>query len=356
MKKILGMAVIALFLVSMVPAALAQGGNDAAGSGAGEGEGNDTIDAAEADAAMSGTGVQAVSKGDLTSVRTQLQERRQDIKANLEQARERYVAARQNYATARAAHLETRERFLETREQFNECKGDQSEDCQQVREEIRLQTRDVLAGTADRVTAMMEKLSGRIEMSGLSDEDKAERIAAIDARIAEIGAARQSAEGISENSTPQEIRAAAQDLKQSWAKTRANLKVNSARMINERIGGIVVQMEQVSTKLDAVIARLESKGYDTSAAESLRPEFDAKVQSANDHYDAAQALFGQVSIEDAEASETKVSEAHTHIVAAKQDLKDARDILRSIVQEIRSTGNGDAALEEQEELAESGAE
>ena len=310
--------VLALFLLA-VPVAFAE---DDAGNAADDAVTIESVD--NADAATTATQVTTQEKA---------RERLAIAKTNIAKVREQFEAAKQQYATAREQYTEAKQSIEENRERLRECKEEATEDCKLVVKEVKKDVKDFLLGAADRILAALEKVQSRVEASSMTDDEKLEILADIEERIAAVDAAKESINALTETSTKAEIKEVTAELKDAWKGARAGLKTGVGRLANEKIHGVVVKSEQLQTKLERTIAKLEEQGYDVSGIEDLKAEFDAKIADAKTHYDAAVAMYAQ-EIVPGEVDEL-MKEANAEMKAAQESLKEAHQVLKEIVDEIK---------------------
>ena len=347
MRKTITALAMALLIVAMAPFAAAEEmrqprmqADTANGSpepmliAAGNGSGNGTGDGPRPVLISAEINESRIRLRQITRERLQLAQQ------NFEQARHRYQNAKQRFGQAR-------QRLNDERPRYRECAGDQSEECQQVRRETKQNAKQYLLGSADRVISMMEQIKERVRScEQMSEEEAQERIAAIDAKIAEIQASRGTIEGLNNESDPAEIRNAVNEIKQSWTGSRQEMKRSAGRLINAKIGGVVVKSQKLQERLENAIANLEEAGEDTTELESLMDEFNAKLESANEHYKAAREQYRKSGSE-AEIS-SAMQEANRQMQQSRNELKEAHSVLSQIMRQIRAAQGGDEALEEAE--------
>lgn len=275
---------------------------------------------------------------------TQLKER---IQERVELARERYVQAKERYQTVKQNYIQARERINQTKEAYNACKGETTEECDQIRTNAKTQSKEFLKNSADRVTAMLQKVKERISASeDLTDEEVAERVAEIDAKIAEIEEAQDTIGNLDNESTNAEIRAAVGKINQAWKRSQTVMKRQVGDLTNEKIGGIVVKSEKLSERLQNAIGKLEEQGEDVSELEDLMEDFNGKVESANENQEKAREQYriAKTPGKTDEAMQT----ANRYMQEAHKQLQEAHSTLSQMLRQIKQTRQGQEALEEAE--------
>jgi hypothetical protein len=286
--------VAALFVLSIVPFALA----DDNGSDQG------TVDAGT-DVSVTAS-VNASDNGSGHQTREQMKERLQQAKDKIDQTRERMMNAHENILKARLGFMEARDRL--------HAKNATADDKQQF-----------LLSASDKVLELLNTLKSKVEASNSTDSQE---LADINAAIDQMTTAQATIQGLDlSTASKDDIRAAAKQLEDAWKNAREVLKEGAGKHINHRVGLIAEQMSHLSAKLDTILSRLSAKGYDVSVATDLKAQFDVKLSSAQSHFDKATSLFDSKDVQG----------ANTEVRAALSDLKDARDLLKQIVQSIRKT-------------------
>ncbi len=276
-------------------------------------------------------------------IRERLQEKKEEIREKFAEAAEKYLEARQQ-------HLEKRQDFLAAKQEVVKCRGDDSTECEEAREKVKSDAKEYLVKIADVVLESLDKVAAKVsESEDLTEEEKAELLADIDERIADVEEAKATVQESDDNA---EITKAAITIKTEWAKTRVTLKHAVGRVVNARIGGIIVQSEKLGEKLERILERLEDKGHDVSEAEGLVEDFDAKIAEAKGHYDAAQESYKDAKDNIGNGAVDMVADGHKSMVDAHKALKEARVILKDIVKAIKASGNGDSAIEDEAEDSE----
>ncbi|MFH1064652.1 MAG: hypothetical protein V1729_06220 [Candidatus Woesearchaeota archaeon] len=395
-KKISAILVLAIFLMSMIPMAFAQDEDAPQPELYGENESTaeDTTDDAQATTPRDALRAKQIEARE--NLREQVQEKAEEIKnesrekaqekvqelkedvkekvqerraefrerlsdkefsplkrakATLEKAREKYQNAKENYAQARERYQERRGEFIEAKEQYQSCKGDDSEECLALREDLKEKAKPHLTNVADLILKELERLREKIQSSeDLSEEEVAEITADIDAKIAEIQAAKDEIENLGEDATKEEINAAAKTIKDAWQKAKLSIKKHAARAVNARLGNLVHTTEKLEERLYNARDKLVEKGLDVSALDAKLSDFSSELDNAADLYNQAKALWKDAT------SDTDVENAGEQVKAllteAKQALTNAKNMLREVVSEIKSLNNGNLDTVVEEEASE----
>jgi len=266
-------------------------------------------------------------------------------KTKLGEAKGRFLDAKEKYSEAKEKYADTGLEFQDAKEKIAECKDQNTTECAQLEDEIRAKAKEHLLNIADVIIENLNKIKTKAESSeDLTEEEAAELIEKIDAQIQEIEDIKAKIEAAE---TKEEITEAAKELKDKWALLKENAEVHAGRVVNARIGGIIVKSKQLEDKLNKVLERMAEKGIDTSPVESLVTEFNAKIDSAAEHYKLAVEKFEEVKATETPDSEI-INEAQEHMKEAHNALQEAQQILKDITSAIKQSG-GEEELEESDE-------
>lgn len=317
MKQIMAGIMLALLLLSMLPFAAAQEENQET-TNAGATESTNTQDA----------DTSALESGDSDKTRVDKRMRAQYVfKANnarerLEQAEEKYLGSRQRYLEARANFAEKRGEIRDLRLQLRDCTGD---DCAKIKAEIRAGAPPFLQNAGEAMLTALRRLRERMEESNMEETDKQEALVDIDARIAAVQDAMTTLANLGEDAAKEEIKAAAQQLRQVWRETRPLLRSAAGRLVTSRYAGVIERAEHLKTKLERILERMEADGITVDTLEQLLADFSQKIDEAKAAHAESIELFN--------AGDEQG--AHTKLKEAKQKLKEAHQILKELSRGIR---------------------
>jgi uncharacterized coiled-coil DUF342 family protein len=294
-------------------------------------------------------------------VASQLQERNRErlelqqqfkerLKEFQEQSKERMKAAREQLQQLKQQYDETRDRFKTEREHIQDdrkefllCRnetanGTNATGCLKIHERVRSEAKPYLLSSVDMILDALNRVKAHIAASeGLTAEQKADLTAKIDASILAVQQARLSAQNLTNQSTSDDVRDAARDIRWRWNGTKPVLNDAAAEVVNAKLGNIVQSVEQLSTKIHAVRDRLVSQGKNVTALDEKIAEFDGNLTLAKQEWQAAVAALNSTAGD-------RAQQAHEHVQKAKGYLKEVREILREIVNDIRKLNGSIAPL------------
>ena len=335
--------VLALFLGSIMPFVAADEGRD---EGTAEDVPEATLYTEESnegkrfESAREEMKIRAEAKrAELQTKRTAMQEKneakRSALRARFEAAKEARTMKRETFQQFKEQRQQikqdreaARTQLGEVRDTLRDCGAQDTPECEAARGKARDASRTFLTKAAEHIIAVLERTRERVEASDLSAEAKAELIADIDAKLAEVAAAQESVSSLGADATKQDLKDAAQIIRDVWNDSKKSIKKGVSKAASHRIGGVIQKMDHLDDKFDRVITQLKKQGKDTSSAEAKTAEFEAKLEAAEKLHAEALALFESG---DHPAAAEKIRAAHA-------ELKAAHLMLKGIVQEIRGIG------------------
>lgn len=320
MKKMIAVLFAALLIVSAIPA-FAQDVGVEVEAEADSGDADDSDDQSE----QSNEGEGRTR----TEVRAEFRERLEDGRERRERIR---TEVREEVKEFRSEMRADAKAFLDLRVRVRTaCKQDDaSTGCTELRAEMHAEAKERLVSSADRMIALLEEAKDRIEASGLDATVKAELIARIDAHIQAIADAKADAEALSDTPTRAEIQEISRELREAWKDSRQDLRVGIGRTVNMRMAGILEKSEQLEKRFDRVIAKLQEKGIDTTSIEAQQDAYAALIAEARAAHLSSVQLFAQ----------GDVTAAHEQLTIAKAKLKEAHQLLKELVADIRAANQG----------------
>ncbi|MBW3001631.1 hypothetical protein KY338_00555 [Candidatus Woesearchaeota archaeon] len=322
MKKLFALFVMAIFLISLVPAAFAieDAGTD-----------NTTAQANQ----MRAKKIKPMSvKARAEKLKEKHIEIRERYQKNKELMKERLNTAKERRKVAIQHHQEAKEKINARKAQLAGCKDNNSTECMDARKETRLQTKRYLTNVAEHILAMIAKTKERVENSNLADDDKRDLITKLDEEAEEIASALDMLEELGEDSTKEEFKEITQIIRESWKDLRLIIKKGVGKVANGKIHAINVRLGNLKRKLHKIVDRLENAGKDTSTVKPYLETFDEKLEEAKNHRDRARSLY----------QEGKIDEAAKATKEAHGALREAHTALKNFVRALKTIKGGEDAL------------
>ena len=260
----------------------------------------------------------------------------------LEGIKERYNKSIAQYTKLKDNYLRAKLKVNATKTLIKECKNDDSIECNEIRKDVKRNSKDFLLKSADKVITFLGRLAERVKSSNIDDEIKEVILEDIGQDITDLEAAKDVIENLDGNSTDEEIREAAQTIKKIWRNAKIHAKKALGMLTNAKIGNIIHRAEKLEEKLGRTISRLEEQGYDVSEIEELVEDFKEKVDEAKEKYEEAKKEFQNNNIE----------EAHKLVKEAHRLLREAHDTLKQIFRQIKGIEQSGEEVEAEEVEAE----
>ncbi len=315
MKKTLSIVILALFLVSIIPAVFAV---------------EDTQ--ARRDAPIK----------ERVAERQDIRTAQKDQKVRAEQ--DNRGKGKEISAAVRARIEEHKKSFATFREQMKDCKAQKTQACEDVRKQVRSQAKLYLKDTVQDVLDNLKAVRAKVAASQADDKDK--KLAELDAAIANVEESQTTVDALPADATAEAVKDATKDVQDKWQHARKAIKLNEAEHVNFGLHGVVVRAEKLEKKLDKTLARLKAKGVDTSSADANIAECKDHVKLARENADKAKAKFIEARKTPANF-ETLVREGHSFLAEARIELKKAQDALKEALRAIKALREGAKTLQEE---------
>lgn len=261
-------------------------------------------------------------------------------KIKLDKAKEKFAQVKEKFNQVKQK-LEQAGAKLEKAKENKICKDKpDSEECTKAREELRLAAKEKLSSQAEQILENLNKIKSNVEANeALSEEDSAKIIAFIDEKIAAVTAAKAK---IDAAQTKEEIVAAAKELANLWGEMKHKVQAYVGHIVNSRMAGIIVKSSQLEAKLERTIERMTENGKDTATVQPLVDSFKEKIVLAKDKFKQSQSLFLEIREDKMNMTGTemgqKVQEAQGLLKESKAALEEAKSILKEIVAKLREAG------------------
>lgn len=354
--KLAAVMVLLVFMLSIVPAALAgqdngnlaqAGVNEAGDAGETAGSDSEDVDEEENNAEETGENTEATDNADSTEetaddrnvkIKNVVEKRLENNERLIVQARERMEQAREKFEDAKEKYVQARERFIENKqslvmltEKIRACKDD-AEKCPKLKQELRKGIRQHLLKTSDLIERSLDRLVSKVESSIMSNEEKGQTLALITELEAELTAKKEAVEALKEEAvTNDELKVAIKELKKTWIKIRKEQRAILAGLMNSRLENVVEdKLSEMSAALGEKISEVQELGADTAELERLQAEFLAKVEETQQYQAEAQEKYQQFRNGEADIETWKQAQEQV-----RQALKESKEILREFLKEYK---------------------
>ena len=251
-------------------------------------------------------------------------------KIRVEHARKRFHEAKEHYVEARERFQEHKGNLAELRENIKECR--ESEDCEVHKKGLRKGVRNHLIKTGDLIERSLEKLSAKIEGSDLLEEEKTAALAKLAELEVKLTESNEAVKALAEEEvTNDELRNAIKDLREVWKEVRKEQRAIVSSLMNSRLENVITEkLPEFDEAMTNRIAEISELGGDVTSLEEKQAQYLAELESLQTAQDEAEEIWtsfrtGDVSIEEWREAHDKVREG----------LKEVKETIREFMKEYR---------------------
>ncbi|MFH1440145.1 MAG: hypothetical protein ABIG89_06250 [Candidatus Woesearchaeota archaeon] len=264
-------------------------------------------------------------------------EKRKISKEKLAEAKDRYLKAKDAYKDNFKEAKEKRERFLE-------LKKEKASD-----EEMLVAAKDYLNHKIDLVISHFEKVKERVQSSeNIAEERVQEETDNLNENIATLEEMKTSVDAAE---SKEDIKEIASELKNFWGKFRSSVKGYALGLINEKIKGVIVNGNDLEKKLDMMLNGVELRGLEiTDELDAKIDKFSGNIERARQSYQESTELLAKakelrknnedVADEIKEEYKGLVEQSKEKMMESKRFIKDAHDLLKDIIKELKEANKG----------------
>lgn len=211
--------------------------------------------------------------------------------------------------------------YLEARKDLNKAKvmfnnGSATE------EDIFNVSKDYLNTTIDYMITSLNETKTVLEANN-GDEDQ---IDLLEGYIGELEEAKESLEDAEDRKDLADIAKSVRDV---WKDAHKDINLSKAVHLVRGLESYLVKAERTSERLDFEITRLNESGVDTSDAEELLGEYNSLVADASEYLDLARDKY-----------QDDTTEAAAYVQLAINSIKEANEVLRDLLDEIKDQRPG----------------
>ena len=254
-------------------------------------------------------------------------------KAKVDEAERAFKEAKDKFNAENDKQKADRKKFVDVRTEWKEkCASDtDAEGCAELEARLRTHLKDYLVHTLGSITGKLEELKTSIQSSEtLSEEEAKAALADVEAQLKVAAELSAKVEALNAESTQKDIDGLVKDVRELWNDAKHPLKLHGVKVVNSRMGGVLVRSERMNLKLAHVLERMTEKGVDTTAVDGLVAQYNQKLTDAETSYKASQDLLKEAARLSGEKRVEKVQQAHAELKKAQVSLKEAHDVLRDI--------------------------
>ncbi len=350
MKKLVAVAVMMLFILSIVPVVFADNesaevkGDVKEDAQVGADTNSVSVDAgASSDVAVGvdGKGKKGMMKEKISELKEKNKEMKEDFKNSKEMMKEQIKESkemmkeerkqdREELQTERGKYRDEKKHLLDLHAEARSC-DKTTDDCKAKKTEVKKGVKQHLANTVDLIDNSLARLKERVtESKILSDADKQSALAQIDELEKKLTAEKDKVVALGDNVTNEELRGAVKELKGLWQDVSKLQRRLVADLVSSQLTHLAEKHKEYGNSLEARIAELQAKGADVTKLQTLLNEFkDEQTQLDKD-----QAILKE---KWAQVDEGKDAQGLWHDAQSdvRDDMHKTQETLRSFLAEYR---------------------
>lgn len=357
-----GLAVLAILIISILPAALAdEQGNGSGKTKEGWGDKNKTEKGiGPAEGRGLGSEVREVARQHGNSeIKTRINEivkkvlvkdfvkKREIAKEKVEKFNDDFLKAKNAYVKDKELHIKVRNEFLDLKGAYRQCNQNNSNsskvNCTELDAKLLEKGKEDLIKLTDRIIDHLDKIKSRV--SGTDNMNESEvnmTVADIDALIDELESEQELVNAAADKD---DLKAAADQIRETWKSIDYKAFNYAERVIHAEVGQIYSRTVLLETKLQIVLDRLEANGTNISTLQAQLDNFTSfvdsaklKIDDANDMFTEAKVLRAGNGTNSTGAAKQKLEEAKNLTRSAHNDLTKAHVILMQLVKQLNVRG------------------
>ncbi len=338
-QRIMGMVMLAIFMLSIVPLALADTDisvdTDVSVDTSSSTTSTDTsVESdveveAEDETQRDGRGRM---KERMREVRSQEREHRDEVRGKIievrQEMREIHKDRWEHYEEVRADLRAHHNEMLKIRAELKSCAG---ESCDTKKTELKHEVVHHVDKTLDHIDASFDHLRQRINASAsLTAEEKDAALEAIAELEVKVDAEKAKLAELDQNATKEEVKESIKDVKELVKDVRKEQRRSIALLVSAKLDHIVDRHEALSTSMQTRIDGVTAAGADASTLIAIKANFDANTEVLEADVKAAHDLWVEAAADKGKMEAWKA--AHEKVRA---DLKVSKELLREFVAEFR---------------------
>ncbi len=320
MKKLISILIISLFLVSILPIAFANGR-------------------------------ERIEKNVVEGVAKELKEENRVLKRENKIAKEGIRKEfKEKIEDLRNATKESRDELRNSRKELSDCRQNKTDNCRNLNIAVRQNYKVYLSNEADRVLALIDRAIAKVDNSTLSEEQKANLNDLLANNKDVVDAVKVKLVALEDNASKEDYKSISMELKKAWTNSNKALKYGGSILLGNRYGFVIKKAEHLQTRLNKVLDKFRSQGNDVSTLSASVEEFNSYIELAKKDVDQAKELLKSVVVDGSVKEEkSELQQARDLYKKAQDELRQAHNILKEIVKNIKEQKDGNSVLESTKE-------
>ncbi len=254
----------------------------------------------------------------------------QKYKEHVKLAREKYEELKDRRERAKEIYEQQKEELKDRRARMQEICKETPEECTSKVADFKVGAKQHLLKTQELISASLEKITNRVEDSKvLTEEEKTsalEQIAALEAKLAEE---QKKLEALGADTSREEWNAAIREFKLMWTQVRQSEQRIVSTLISSKMENLVEKHDEFYNSMLMRIDVLKGKGADTASLEEIAADFKEQLSELSGDQKAARDAW--VKATDREA----LQQAKDAQQKVRDGMKDTKETLHKFVEEYK---------------------
>lgn len=253
---------------------------------------------------------------------------------------ERGLGIKEKVGKARGLFLEAKEKFAVKVRELKEVKAkwkgcQESEDCEKQKKEFRKHSGEYLERLSDKTLKILERIKEKVVNSSVEGDFKVDLLERVENAITSVEEIQEKFAVMSEEPTKEEVKGLAIELREILKGVRPLIKISSGKVMQSKLGNIVAKISNLEEKFEKQISELKAKGIDVSEMEDLLNKLIELNNVAGESHKLVRENFFKAFEATGDEKTELIDEAHKNQKEMKEHLKVAKDYLKKLVHLIR---------------------
>ncbi len=310
-KKFMGVLVLMLFIMSVVPMALAE---------------EDSTSESTDEVVMEELEVKKEMMEDRVRKRANFGVK--NIKKKMNRFRIDSIKAKKDFLEVRERHRKHKAKLLNLKKSVKKCEG---EDCVEKKFELKRGFKNHLVNGLKVIEKSLDRIKSKIDSSKKLDDDKKEELLSMIEKLNEkVVSQNEIVDSLSKESTNEEYRAALKDTKSLWKEIKKTQRIIVGNLVNHKFDNLITKHDEFLNGMQMRIDHLEDKGADVSELNDLMENFEQHIKELNENHESVKNAWKNV--QSGTESMDVWKEAQKQV---REDLRETKKLLREFISNYR---------------------
>ena len=201
---------------------------------------------------------------------------RKEAKRDVKEAKNELERVKVAYKNVKENYQSKKMELLQSRNKYRDCLNSEEEQCRLMVKKTNMITKEHLINSLDLIIKNLEQMKSNMQLSAdLTHEEISEITNVIDEQIKKMQDARLKLETIDENTSRDEIREAASNIRQLWQEVKVHHNKIKLRHLGARLRTLIVKAEIVGER-----AREKASAMNLEKLNSLIENYEDELEKA----------------------------------------------------------------------------